>query len=151
MGMKIPEAREILDDPYYLGIERRLTLLSCYLGLAAVVAFLILGKANLACSFVLGAILSYLNFNWMKQAVDRLLSPDLIQKAPARRSNRKIIFKYFLRYVLIGAILYAIVRVEFLDVKAAFFGLLLFVAAILFECIHLVIKGLVEGSRDGRA
>ena len=149
--MKFREAREILDDPYYLGIERRLTLLSLYLGLAATAAFLMLGKVNLACSFVIGAILSYLNFNWMKQGVDRLFSADLIQAAPARRSNRKIIFKYFLRYVLIGTVLYAIVRVKFLDLKAAFFGLFLFVAAILFECIHQVIKGLVEDRRDGRA
>jgi len=149
--MKFREAREILDDPYYLGIERRLTLLSLYLGLAATAAFLTLGKVSVACSFVIGAILSYLNFNWMKQGVDRLLGADLIQAAPARRANRKIIFRYFLRYALIGGILYAIVRVKFLDLKAAFFGLFLFVAAILFECIHQVIKGLVEGRGDGRA
>jgi ATP synthase I chain len=149
--MKLPEVREILDDPYYLGIERRLTLLSLYLGLAATATFLILGKVNLACSFVIGGILSYLNFNWMKQAVDRMLSVSSIQTPPARRSNRKIIFKYFLRYVLIGSVLYAIVRVKFLDLKAAFFGLFLFVAAILCECIHQVIKGLVEDQRDGRA
>jgi hypothetical protein len=149
--MKLPDAQEILDDPYYLGIERRLTFLSLYLGLAAISTFLILGKVNLACSFALGAILSYLNFNWMKQGVDRLLDPDLILSAPTKRSNRKIICKYFLRYALIGGILYAIVRVKFLDLKAAFFGLFLFVAAILFECIHQVIKGFVEDQRDGRA
>jgi ATP synthase I subunit len=149
--MKLPEAREILDDPYYLGIERRLTFLSLYLGLAVISTFLILGKVNLACSFVLGAILSYLNFNWMKQGVDRLLNLSLILSAPANRSNRRVIFKYFLRYALIGGILYAIVRFEFLDLKAAFLGLFLFVAAILFECIHQVIRGLLEGRRDGRA
>jgi ATP synthase I chain len=149
--MKLPEARGVLDDPYYLGIERRLTLLSLYLGLAATATFLILGKVSGACSFVIGAILSYLNFNWMKQGVDRLLGADLIQKAPAGQSTRKIIFKYFLRYALIGGILYAIVRVKFLDLKAAFLGLFLFVAAILCECIHQVIKGLVEDRRDGRA
>jgi hypothetical protein len=37
--MKLLEFREILDDPYYLGIERRLTLLSLYLGLAATATF----------------------------------------------------------------------------------------------------------------
>jgi ATP synthase I chain len=149
--MKLPKAREILDDPYYLGIERRLTFLSLYLGLAVIFTFLILGRVNLACSFSLGAILSYLNFNWMKQGVDRLLNPSLILAARSRRSNRTIIFKYFLRYALIGGILYAIVRVKFLDLKAAFFGLLLFVAAILFECIHQVIRGILEDRRDGRA
>jgi ATP synthase I chain len=149
--MKLPEVREILDDPYYLGIERRLTVLSLYLGLAATATFLMLGKVNLACSFVVGGILSYLNFNWMKQGVDRMLSVSLIQTPPPKRSNRKVIFKYFLRYVLIGSVLYAIVRVKFLDLEAAFLGLFLFVAAILCECIHQVIRGLVEDQRDGRA
>ena len=148
--MKFREAREILDDPYYLGIERRLTLLSLYLGLAATAAFLMLGKVNLACSFVIGAILSYFNFNWMKQGVDRLFSADLIQAAPARRSNRKIIFKYFLRYALIGGTLYAIFRFQFFEARGAILGLLLFVAAVLFECLHLVIKTLLE-EWNGRA
>jgi branched-subunit amino acid ABC-type transport system permease component len=149
--MRLPEAREILDDPYYLGIERRLTVLSLFLGLGIIFTFLILGKINLACSFALGAFLSYLNFNWMKQGVDRLLNADPALNAPARPSNRRIIVRYFLRYALIGGTLYAIVRVKFLDLKAAFLGLLLFVAAILFECVHQVIKGIVEDRRDGRA
>jgi len=149
--MKSPEVREILADPYYLAVEHRLRLLSLYLGIATTAGLLFWGTAKLAVSFVLGAMLSALNFHWLKQGVDRLLNPDFIQNVSSKRLDRKLIVKYFLRYVLIGVILYVIVRVKFLDLRAAFLGLFLFVAAILLECIHQVIKGFVEDWIDGRA
>ena len=79
------------------------------------------------------------------------MNPDFIQDISSKRLDRKLIARYFLRYVLIGVILYVIVRVKFLDLRAAFLGLFLFVAAILLECIHQVIKGFVEDWIDGRA
>ncbi len=148
--MKLPEALETDHDAYYLGIERRLTVLSIYLGVITTAFLLLWGGASLACSFVLGAMLSYVNFRWLKEGIDRLLSTDFTS-VPAQRSTRKVIIKYFLRYALIGAVLYAIVRVKFLDVRTAFLGLLLFVASILCECIYQVIKGLSEDQSDGRA
>jgi hypothetical protein len=149
--MKSPEVREILADPYYLAVEHRLRLLSLYLGIAATAGLLFWGTAKLAVSFVLGAILSALNFHWLKLGVDRLLNPDVIQNVSIKRLDRKLILKYFLRYALIGVTLYVIVRVKFLDLRAAFLGLFLFVAAILIECLHQVIKGFVEDWIDGRA
>jgi hypothetical protein len=142
--MKLPEPLKTHDESYYLGIEQRLTRSSICLGVATTTILLLWGGVNLAGSFVLGALLSYVNFCWLKEGVDHLLITEFMA-VPARRSTRKIIVKYFLRYALIGAVLYAIVRVKFLDVRIAFLGLLLFVAAILFECIYQVIKGLSDG------
>jgi hypothetical protein len=67
----------------------------------------------------------------------------------ARPSRRNVIFKYFLRYGLIGVTLYVIVRFRFFDAKGVILGLLLFVVAVFFECICLVIKTLLE-EWDGR-
>jgi len=142
--MKLPEPLKAYDESYYLGIEQRLTRSSACLGGATTTILLFWGGVNLACSFLLGALLSYVNFCWLKEGVDHLLVTEFMA-VPARRSTRKIIVKYFLRYALIGAVLYAIVRVKFLDVRIAFLGLLLFVAAILFECVYQVIKGLSDG------
>lgn len=146
--INLPEAKQLLDDPYYLNIENRLTTISLYLGIGVTSLSLILGELTFAGSFLIGAILSFLNFSWMKQGIDRLLSSE-IQEKLHRPFNRKILFKYFLRYVLIGGTLYAIFRFRFFDVTAAILGLLLFVAAILYECIVQVIKGLLEDRKRG--
>jgi hypothetical protein len=96
-------------------------------------------------SFLIGAVISYLNFCWMKQGVDRLIGSFGSEVSPAPQSpERHVIFKYFLRYALIGGTLYAIFRFQFFEARGAILGLLLFVAAVLFECLHLVIKTLLE-------
>jgi hypothetical protein len=154
----------------------------------------LLSSWNFVISFLVGSLISYLNFSWMKQGVDRLIlsfvetqlpvgtpksnsgclerkflskkaglpdvdssrsspggfeSSQTAVRALRRAPTRSVIFKYFLRYALIGTTLYAIVRFRFFDAKGAILGLLLFVAAVLFECIHLVIKTLLE-ERHGR-
>jgi len=146
--INLPEAKQLLGDPYYLKIENRLTTISLYLGIGVTSISLILGELAFAGSFLVGAVLSFLNFSWMKQGIDRLLSSE-IQEQSTRPSNRKILLKYFLRYVLIGGTLYAIFRFRFFDITAAILGLLLFVAAILYECMVQVIKGLLEDRRRG--
>lgn len=146
---KLPEAKQLLDDPYYLGIENRLTTISLYLGVGVTSLSLVLGELTFAGSFLIGAILSFFNFSWMKQGIDRLLNSETQEKLD-RPSNWQILFKYFLRYVLIGGTLYAIFRFRFFDMTAAILGLLLFVAAILYECIYQVIKGLFEDRKRGR-
>jgi ATP synthase I chain len=185
----VPPSQDILTDPYYQNVGRRLTRVSLVLALSVVIAASLFASWNFVVSFLFGAIVSYLNFSWMKQGVDRLVSSFTEAATPlgtgtttssrrlwgrpgkerafgqsvreftatrsepsgsrSRTSNRNVIFKYFLRYALIGTTLYVIVRFRFLDAKGVIFGLLLFVAAVLFECLYLVIKTLLE-ERDGR-
>jgi hypothetical protein len=185
-----PADQNLLDDPYYQNIEKRLTRTSLALGAGTLMVSSLLSSWSFVFSFLVGAVISYLNFSWMKQGVDRLVStsaetpPSCTPESHSRakeelrlggterlgvRSSesihhrlessqppefrrvpvRAVIFKYFLRYALIGATLYAIVRFQFLDARGAILGLLLFVAAVLFECIHLVIRTLLE-DRNGR-
>jgi hypothetical protein len=186
----VPPSQDILTDPYYQNVGRRLTRVSLVLALSVVIAASLFASWNFVVSFLFGAIVSYLNFSWMKQGVDRLVSsfteaatplrtgtttssrrlrgrPGKEQAfgqfsvrelaatqsepsgSPSRPSSSNVIFKYFLRYALIGTTLYVIVRFRFLDTKGVILGLLLFVAAVLFECLYLVIKTLLE-ERDGR-
>ena len=137
--------QDLLDDPYYATVENRLTRISMVLGSLTLVAGALCASWKFVVSFLVGAVISYLNFCWMKQGVDRLIAGFGSAVGPApRTSSRRVIFKYFLRYALIGGTLYAIFRSQFFEARGAILGLLLFVAAVLFECLHLVIKTLLE-------
>jgi hypothetical protein len=152
-----PDSRQILEDPYYLNIERRLAWLSLSLAAAIVLTLSIFASIRMVVGFIAGSVLSYYNFVWMKQGIDRLLAgfqPTGDSRARGRRSQkgeRRVIFKYFVRFALIGGSLYAIVRFRILDLRAFVLGLLLFVMAVLVECVYQVIKTLTEDRDRGRA
>jgi ATP synthase I chain len=138
-------SQELLNDPYYAAVEIRLARIGVVLGALMLVVGILFVSGKFVVSFLVGAVISYLNFCWMKQGVDRLIGTFGVAANPAPRSSGKsVIFKYFLRYALIGGTLYAIFRFQFFEVRGAIMGLLLFVAAVLLECLHLVIKTLLE-------
>jgi len=138
-------SQDLLNDPYYATVENRLTRIGIVLGAVTLVLGALLASWKFVFSFLLGALISYLNFCWMKQGVDRLIGSFGSEAKPSpQRSAKGVIFKYFLRYALIGGTLYAIFRFQFFEARGAILGLLLFVAAVLFECLHLVIKTLLE-------
>jgi hypothetical protein len=142
---------QLLVDPYYLNVEKRIFGISLLLGGIIVLgsSFWISGK--FALSFLAGASLSLLNFSWMKQGVDRMIEGFQAGALASPRSSKGIIFKYFIRYALIGGALYAIFRSRFFEVRAALLGLFLVVVAVLYECLHQVIKSLIEDWKRGRA
>jgi ATP synthase I chain len=138
-------SQELLNDPYYAAVELRLTRIGVVLGGLTLIVGALFVSWKFVVSFLVGAVISYLNFCWMKQGVDRLIGSFSSEVGPSPRpSGRRVIFKYFLRYALIGGTLYAIFRFQFFEARGAIMGLLLFVAAVLFECLHLVIKTLLE-------
>jgi len=138
-------SQELLNDPYYATVENRLTRIGLVLAGSTLVVGALFLSWKFVVSFLVGAVISYLNFCWMKQGVDRLIGSFGSEVAPAPRpSGKRVIFKYFLRYALIGGTLYAIFRFQFFEARGAILGLLLFVAAVLFECLHLVTKTLLE-------
>ena len=138
-------SQELLNDPYYATVENRLTRIGMVLGGSTLVVGALFVSWKFVVSFLVGALISYLNFCWMKQGVDRLIGSFGSEVSPSPRpSGKRVILKYFLRYALIGGTLYAIFRFQFFEARGAILGLLLFVAAVLFECLHLVIKTLLE-------
>ena len=131
------------------GLDRRLWKISVGLGVPACLATLILGGLDSGLGFLAGAVLSWINFRWLKQGVDRLLESTRQTQPLPRRTVRAAIFKYFLRYALIGLSLYATFRVDVLEVFGFFSGLLLVVGAVLVECVLQVIKGWEEDPCHG--
>ncbi len=131
------------------GLDRRLWKISVGLGIPACLAALILGGLDSGLGFLTGAVLSWINFRWLKQGVDHLLEITRATQPPPRRTARTAIFKYVLRYALIGLSLYATFRVDLLEVFGFFSGLVLVVGAVLVECVLQVIKGWNEDPCHG--
>jgi hypothetical protein len=151
------DSRHTLEDPYYLNIGRRLTWLSLSLAAVIVLTLSIFASLEMVVGFIAGSVISYYNFVWMKQGIDHLLEgfqPTGDSRARERRwqkGERRVIFKYFVRFALIGGSLYAIVRFRILDLRAFVLGLLLLVMAVLIECVYQVFKTLTEDRDRGRA
>jgi len=154
--MFLPNSSQLLLDSYYQNFERRLTRLSLGLGLVIVSVLLIFTSLRAVFGFIAGSILSLYNFLWLKQAVDRLLArfqpsgSNDVSTVGWRRGERRVVFKYFMRFALIGGSLCAIFRYQILDVKAFALGLFLFVMAVLVEGIYQVTKTIIEDWDRGR-
>jgi hypothetical protein len=127
------------------GVDRRLDRSSLLLTLAAMAAAFFLYSAKAALSIGSGAVLSYINFHWLKQAVDFAVT-HVTDEAPARR----VIVRFVGRYVLIALALYVTIRGSVLDLVFVFAGLLVYVAAILVECVSEVGRFLIKDYRNGR-
>lgn len=88
--------------------------------------------------FAIGAALSILNFHWLKSAVDGLAAHVGGQK-PVRA--RRLVAKWLLRYALIVAAGYAILKSSVVSLSAFLGGLLVFVAGVLAEMIYELATG----------
>ncbi len=128
------------------GLDRRLNRYSLAVTLAAMPAALALHSAKAALSIGAGAVLSYINFHWLKQAVDFIV----LQGAQGRIGGR-VMLRFVGRYALIGLFLYVTIRSSVLDVVFVFAGLLVYVLAILVECVSEVCRVLIKDYRNGRA
>ncbi len=141
---------ELLDDPYYLNVEKRIQKSSLVIALLILAGSLYWGSAKFIASFILGSLLSLLNFLWMKQGVDRMLQ-GFQNQLDIKKPGKGVLFKYFIRYALIGGGLYAIFRYQCFEARAAVLGLFLVVIAVIYECFYQVIKSLFEDRTRGRA
>ena len=92
-----------------------------------------------ASAFVLGGVLSLINFKWLKDMVDTALYGG------ARRKRRWVALKFFLRYGLILITLYGILRVSRIDLLYAFLGLFTVVGALMVECVYQLARLFVKG------
>jgi hypothetical protein len=127
------------------GLDKRLNRSSLILTLIAMPAAFIWHSTRAGLSIGAGALLSYINFHWLKQAVDFLVA-HVSETAPGRR----VLARFVGRYVLIGLVLYVTIRSSFLDLVFVFAGLLIYIAAILIECVSEVGRVLIRDYRNGR-
>lgn len=94
---------------------------------------------GLAC----GCAVAYLNFQWLKRAVEALA--DRIVSAGKPQSGKGTVARFLLRYVLMGVGAYVILRVSPASLYGLLAGLFLPVAAIACEAAYEVYVALARG------
>jgi hypothetical protein len=127
------------------GLDRRLNRSSLIVTLVAMPIILALHSWKAALSIGAGAALSYINFHWLKQAVD-----FVILQGAQGGIGRRVMARFVGRYALIALFLYVTIRSSVLDVVFVFAGLLVYVLAILIECVSEVGRVLIRDYRNGR-
>lgn len=83
-------------------------------------------------AFALGAAAAWLNFRWLRKGVDALGHTVAANKKPPRA---RVAVMMGLRYLLLGAAGYVIVKYSTLNLTAALVGLFVPVAAVLLEIL----------------
>jgi len=87
-----------------------------------------------ALGFLLGAIVSYLNFRWLKTGVSGLA--DRVTNTGKQQSGKGIVARFLLRYALLGIAAYAILTSFPASLRGLFAGLFLPVGAIACEAVY---------------
>ncbi len=90
--------------------------------------------ARAALGFLLGAVIAYLNFQWLKGVVSGLA--DRVTNTGKSQSGKGIVARFLLRYVLLGVVAYAILTSFPASLKGLFAGLFLPVGAIVCEAVY---------------
>jgi hypothetical protein len=96
-----------------------------------------------ALGFLLGCIIAYLNFHWLKSGVSGLT--DRVTHTGKAQSGKGIIARFLLRYVLLGAAAYVILTSFPGSLRGLFAGLFLPVAAIACEALYEVYAAMARG------
>ena len=87
-----------------------------------------------ALGFLVGAVISYLNFQWLKSGVLGLA--DKVTNTGKPQSGKGIVARFLLRYALLGIAAYAILTSFPASLRGLFAGLFLPVGAIACEAIY---------------
>jgi hypothetical protein len=87
-----------------------------------------------ALGFLLGCVISHLNFHWLKNGVNGLA--DRVTSTGKRQSGAGIVARFLLRYILLGAAAYAILTSFPASLRGLLAGLFLPVAAIACEAAY---------------
>ena len=132
------------SDRFYAGALDRIRILMIVLGGAlSLAAWLIFGMRP-ALGFLLGCVIAYLNFQWLKSGVSGLA--DRATNSGKAQSGKGIIARFLLRYVLLGVAAYVILTSFPASLRGLFAGLFLPVGAIACEAVYEVFTGITRQS-----
>ena len=120
-----------MDLERAVGRILRLTLILTVGGAAV---YLVIAGWRGGCGFLLGGLVSWLNFHWLKKVVEGIADLTIQSGSPA--SSRGIVQRFLLRYFLMAVVAFVILTVSRESLYGLFAGLFLPVAAILCEAAY---------------
>ena len=121
------------DAFYSRALERIRRFMLIIAPVGAICALWIFGRFA-ALGFLLGGVIAYLNFHWLKSGVSGLA--DRITNTGKQQSGKGLIARFLLRYALLGIAAYAILTSFPASLRGLFAGLFLPVAAIVCEAVY---------------
>jgi len=113
------------------------------IGALATLASLPVFGWRVAIGVMLGCVIAWVNFLWLKQAVVALA--DRVTASGQRQSSGGIVVRFLLRYAFIAVAAYAIFKISQDSLYGLLGGLFLTVAAILWEAVYEVVVALRRG------
>lgn len=96
-----------------------------------------------ALGFLLGSVIAYLNFQWLKSGVSGLA--DRVTNTGKAQSGQGMIARFLLRYVLLGVAAYAILTSFPASLRGLFAGLFVPVGAVVCEAVYEAYRALGRG------
>jgi len=124
----------VFETAFYQRALRRIYVAMACLGILGGTGVGIWKGWRPALAFLLGAAASGLNFRWLHQVVGAM-GPD------ARPAPRRVYAFFAVRYLLLGAGGYVIVKVFGMNAIAALAGLFVPVAALIVEILYELVHG----------
>lgn len=130
-------------DTFYAGALDRIRNLMVALALIlAAGSWWKFGRAP-ALGFLLGSLIAYLNFHWLKSGVSGLA--ERVTHTGKAQSGKGIIARFLLRYVLLGGAAYVILTSFPGSLRGLFMGLFLPVGAIACEALYELYAAIRHG------
>ncbi len=126
---------------FYRAAERRIEYLTLSLGAIAALAVAIRYGWRAALGLALGAALAWVNYRWLKQAVDVAARLSAAQAEASKiRIPKRVYAKFFGRFALLLVAACAILSRSWLPAAAILAGLFTLVAAVLVELIYELLR-----------
>jgi len=123
-----------LDENNLARAVRRMYLFMAVMSIAGVLVLFVWQGWRWGLGFALGAGASWLNFRWLKRSVD-----SLAEAAAGKRLKNRAAILLGLRYLLLAAAGYAILRFSEMSLTAALVGLFVSAAAVILEILYQLI------------
>jgi ATP synthase I chain len=133
-GFPSPEDRAGTSDEFYASALPRIRSFMLVLGPVFTGAAWAKFGTGAALGFLLGAVIAYLNFQWLKGVVSGLA--DKVTNTGKPQSGKGIVARFLLRYALLGVAAYAILTSFPASLWGLFAGLFLPVGAIVCEAVY---------------
>ncbi len=130
-------------DSFFSGALDRIRRITVVLGIAASIVVWVRYGAAIGIGFVIGCVISYVNFHWLKKVLNELA--NRVTHSGVAGSTRGIVIRFLLRYGFIAVAAYVILISSKSSVYGLFGGLFLTVAAILCEAAYEVAVVLHRG------
>ena len=129
-------------DSFYGAAEKRIEWLTLGLGAVAAVFAAIRWEWRAGAGVALGALLTWVNFRWLKQGVGALVAVSTAQAGSEHaRVPLSVYLKFFGRFALLLGVVYVILSRSILPAAAVLGGLFSLVGAVMLEVIFELLRG----------